>query len=224
MPPSPSNNRFENLEEVHDVVPTINIIRKAKKKLREIEHLKQKPTHTPEEVAKIAEESYWRLIIPPPKKKLLVNNTYGIVGTVDISCVATENCPICMCNINIEDVVRTNCGHTFCGTCIEQCARCVGSRQPIRCAMCRTNTTAFTFHSEDVMIEVMNALALNNSKYVPVTPNESTAYAIPSVNIERPARRMDENIRTFLVRQRSIGLQGNSVERSSNEFRYILYT
>jgi hypothetical protein len=170
-----STNIFDNLEEVNDVLHSINIIRKSKKKLREIEHLKQKPTRTPEEEIKISEEPYWRSFLPP-KKKLLTKNAYGIVGKVVPTLQTTDDCPICMCEIPKEYTIRTNCSHTYCGTCIEQMVRTIDKHLPLRCAICRTHTTTFDFQSEDVMIDILNAMALNHSKYVPTKTSEPEDY------------------------------------------------
>ena len=59
-------NRYSNLsiDEV-DSTPT-NMKRKAEKKLREIEHLKQRTTLTPEELNKLAREQEWLDILNPP--------------------------------------------------------------------------------------------------------------------------------------------------------------
>jgi hypothetical protein len=174
-------NIFEHLEEVHDVLPSINMFRKSKKKLREIEHLKQKSTRTLEEEAKIAEEPYW-LSFLPPKKKLLTKNAYGIIGTINTSILPTDDCPICISKIPKECAIRTNCSHTYCGICIEEMIKKIDKRQPLKCAMCRTVTTTYDFQSEDVMIEVMNAMALNNSKYVPEKTSEPEDYiALPMI-------------------------------------------
>jgi curved DNA-binding protein CbpA len=59
-------NRYSNLsiDEV-DSTPT-NMKRKAEKKLREIENLKQRSTLTPEELNKLAREQEWLDILNPP--------------------------------------------------------------------------------------------------------------------------------------------------------------
>ena len=159
-----SANIFNNLEEVNDSLPNINIIRKSKKKLREIAHIKEKPVdkRTPEEKKKILEESYWRLLLPP-KKKLITRNAYGVTGKIDEAFKVKDDCPICMCEILDGCAVRMNCRHTYCGMCIENMVRKLDKRQPFRCAMCRTSITTIDFQSEDVMIDVMNILAFTKT-------------------------------------------------------------
>jgi hypothetical protein len=73
MPPIPilvKRNLFTPFEEdVNDAdtteQTTTNIVKKALKKLREIDALKQKQFHTPEEVEKINTESYWQSFLEP---------------------------------------------------------------------------------------------------------------------------------------------------------------
>ena len=166
-----SNNIFDNLEEVNDSLPNINIIRKSKKKLREIARIKEKPVdqRTPEEKKKILEESYWRFLLPP-KKKLITRNAYGVTGKIDDTLKVKDDCPICMCGVLDVCAVRMNCRHTFCGMCIESMIRKLDKRQPFRCAMCRTSITTIDFQSEDVMIDVMNTLAFTKTYVVKATP------------------------------------------------------
>jgi len=63
-----STNRFSALE-VDDEITVIDTIRKAAKKLKEIERLKQKSSHTQEEITKINTEMFWRNILSPPAPK-----------------------------------------------------------------------------------------------------------------------------------------------------------
>lgn len=60
------SNRFSVLE-TEDVDQT-DIFKKAAKKLKEIDRLKQRLVHNAEELTKLATESYWRNILNPPTK------------------------------------------------------------------------------------------------------------------------------------------------------------
>ena len=60
-----TRNIYSSLNEDEQDSGTSSPIRKAAKKLREIEKLKQKLNKTPEEYNKIREESIWRAIVEP---------------------------------------------------------------------------------------------------------------------------------------------------------------
>jgi hypothetical protein len=63
----PSTNIYSNLDspQSNEDNSTSCPLRKAKKKMREIEKLKQKQNKTPQEYAKIREEPIWRAIVEP---------------------------------------------------------------------------------------------------------------------------------------------------------------
>lgn len=73
-----SHNIFNNLDEIvdHDD-STKDMVRKAKKKLREIEILKTTPNITPEQKDKIKLEKHWNLFIKS-NIKLYEQNKFGI--------------------------------------------------------------------------------------------------------------------------------------------------
>jgi len=58
-------NRYATLS-FDEINESFNMKRKAEKKLREIETLKKRTNHTPEELAKIAREQEWLDILNPP--------------------------------------------------------------------------------------------------------------------------------------------------------------
>ena len=56
-----------------------------------------------------------------------------------------ENCLICYDEDNKVSMVKLNCGHEFCGTCVQEILKkCCPTKQP-RCAMCRVNMSSFVF-------------------------------------------------------------------------------
>jgi len=65
-----SANVFYALEEEISYLPSRSTeVRKALKKLREIDALKEKTTYTPEELEKLSKEAYWKSILDPPDTK-----------------------------------------------------------------------------------------------------------------------------------------------------------
>jgi hypothetical protein len=65
-----SANVFYALEEEISYIPSRSTeVRKALKKLREIDALKEKTTYTPEELEKLSKEAYWKSILDPPDTK-----------------------------------------------------------------------------------------------------------------------------------------------------------
>lgn len=56
-------------EEISYISSRSTEVRKALKKLREIDALKEKTTYTPEELEKLSKETYWKSILDPPDTK-----------------------------------------------------------------------------------------------------------------------------------------------------------
>jgi hypothetical protein len=87
---------FNNLPDFPVEYSTDNIVRKAKKKLREIEVLKTKESITPEEKQKMKLEKYWKIFIPS-SYTLFENNNHNITHSFRIHPVQKEEeCPICL--------------------------------------------------------------------------------------------------------------------------------
>jgi len=62
--------RFTVLPEEISYMPSRTAeVRKALKKLREIDALKEKTEYNPEELDKLAKETYWKNILDPPDTK-----------------------------------------------------------------------------------------------------------------------------------------------------------
>lgn len=152
-----THNIFNNLDEVidHDD-STKDMVRKAKKKLREIEILKTTPNITPEQQQKIKLEKHWNLFIQS-KIKLHSHNKFGITHSfAQFHVNGDEECPICLNQIRKNLYVTTSCNHVFCGVCIRTQ---IASAKQIRCSLCRQNITSLDFHEKENMHEVMRTLA-----------------------------------------------------------------
>ena len=50
-----------------------------------------------------------------------------------------QQCPICYEDMN--NVIKTNCGHSFCQSCVTQTITILPNKKPLCCAMCRTQVT-----------------------------------------------------------------------------------
>lgn len=67
------------------------------------------------------------------------------------------DCPICYEAIENANIIRTNCGHDFCQTCLTKCLSMVQqdqNKQPC-CAMCRAQTVALTFKNPAICQVIM---------------------------------------------------------------------
>ena len=76
-------------------------------------------------------------------------------GTAALVVTATlaVDCPICYETVEGENVIRTNCGHNFCQTCLTKClsmAQQAKTNKHPCCAMCRAPTTTLVFNSQEI--------------------------------------------------------------------------
>jgi len=156
-----SHNIFTNLDEIIDNDnSTKDMVRKAKKKLREIEILKTTPNITQEQKDKIKLEKHWNLFIKG-NAKLYEQNKFGITHSfTQFPVNGDEECPICLNQIHKNLYVTTSCNHLFCGDCIRSQ---IVSAKLIRCSLCRQNITSLDFHEKDNMYEVMRTLAFKKN-------------------------------------------------------------
>ena len=68
------------------------------------------------------------------------------------------DCPICYEAIEDANIIRTNCGHDFCQTCLTKCLSMVQQDQnnkQLCCAMCRAQTVALTFKNQAICQVIM---------------------------------------------------------------------
>lgn len=148
-------NMYANLEEVDTV---INIDRKAKKKIREIDSLKLKGNNTPDEIDKINLEKYWLSIIMP--NPIIRKNSWNINHSYRTNKIHIDNdCPICMSTIPNHLIVVTNCKHTYCSRCT--LSLLANSNRRVCCSLCREAITNYEFslHNKDDAFEIMRILA-----------------------------------------------------------------
>jgi hypothetical protein len=155
---SNKTNIYDNLEEVIDEKTTNNVVRKAKKKLREINMLKQKIHLTGEEITKIAMERFWISVLPP-KKKLITKNRHNIGCTYGFDLPDKIDCPVCFDDIPCNKAIRTNCNHIYCSDCTYKIIEKTEKNHYISCSLCRGKIKKYDFQDEDDMCKIMNLLA-----------------------------------------------------------------
>ena len=148
---------LEDKEEEIYVKPTSDFARKAKKKMREIEILKEKTYITDEEKCKIQQETFWKTFTPS-NKKLEKYNRNEISSSLRQCCIQKdEDCPICINRIPKSMGVVTNCNHSYCRVCISKLINT--SNFCIYCSLCRTEITNLDFQNKDYMFETMDILS-----------------------------------------------------------------
>ena len=65
---------------------------------------------------------------------------YGITVVLTVTQQASETqCPICY--EDTQNLIKTNCGHSFCPSCITQTITILPNNKPLCCAMCRSQVT-----------------------------------------------------------------------------------
>jgi hypothetical protein len=159
-----NENIFNNLPDFPVEYSTDNIVRKAKKKLREIEVLKTKESITPEEKQKMKLEKYWKIFIPS-SYTLFENNNHNITHSFRIHPVQKEEeCPICLNKIRNNKEIVTNCCHTYCSDCI---TTLIKKSKCIKCSLCRSEIIKLDFHDKDDMFEIMKILSLKSTNKNP---------------------------------------------------------
>jgi hypothetical protein len=165
-----TQNNFGLLEEVVDDKSTANVIRKANKKLKEIELLKKKESLSEEEKEKVKMEEFWMSFVKP-KQKPIPSNKYSIRHSLCKNKKIGEEarkegdyeCPICFDPVPKTDIVATNCNHLFCKMCITSVVNHSISHT-INCSLCRTRITNYDFQTEDNRYEIMNLLVSQGNK------------------------------------------------------------
>jgi len=86
---------------------------------------------------------------------------YGI--TVEKKTLEEENllksCPICYDDVPFTSLVKTNCCHTFCQTCVINTIKILPINTNLSCAMCRTNInhlSCYTSESNTNLKKILN--------------------------------------------------------------------
>jgi len=74
-----------------------------------------------------------------------------------------DKCPMCLENIDTQDLVRTNCNHYYCNTCMLKHIRNVQNNMldDLLCPLCRTNINLLTTFSSDVCDRITKKTMFN---------------------------------------------------------------
>lgn len=74
-----------------------------------------------------------------------------------------DKCPMCLENIDTKDLVRTNCNHYYCNTCMLKHIRNVQNNMldDLLCPLCRTNINLLTTFSSDVRDQIVKKTMFN---------------------------------------------------------------
>ena len=65
--------------------------------------------------------------------------------------VIIEDCPVCYDELLEENIVKINCGHNLCNTCIRRCLDTLPRNQSPTCVLCRAGVESMTFKNENQM-------------------------------------------------------------------------
>lgn len=101
--------------------------------------------------------------VPVMEIPVIGKRNYGITVSVT-STQAPENetqethCPICYEDMN--NVIKTNCGHSFCQSCVTQSISILPDKKTLCCAMCRTQVIHLDCCNSDANIHLKNILNL----------------------------------------------------------------
>jgi len=164
---------FSQLEEVDDK-PTEEMIRKGKKKLREIARLKLKneSSLTEEERKKLYEEKEWISIVydgikkESVIKKSVIKEKESIIKEKEsvIKCkfnkkdvYDTSDCPICMESITANNIMSLGCGHMVCTDCVSTMIK-KDTCGTLCCPLCREEITNYNINDYNKFIDISTAL------------------------------------------------------------------
>jgi hypothetical protein len=81
--------------------------------------------------------------------------------SIDIICKNIEiseeqqNCCVCIETLEKDEICRFNCGHTFCGNCINNIMK---TQINISCPMCRTNITNIIVQKKSIQEKLLETL------------------------------------------------------------------
>jgi hypothetical protein len=93
--------------------------------------------------------------VPPPVPMPMPSFWLKDISLVTATGVACE-CPICFDAVSADASISTNCGHGFCGTCINGLA--TANKKP-SCPMCREAITELKMGSQEVLNEIQNHIS-----------------------------------------------------------------
>lgn len=88
------------------------------------------------------------------------NRKYALQTSIS-KAESKENCLICYNDDeNNSSMVKLNCGHEFCSSCVQKVLKlCCPTKQP-RCALCRMNMTSFEFRDQEAFDKIKSNLVV----------------------------------------------------------------
>ena len=133
---------FSILDEIDDT-PTIETLRKGKKKLREIAKLKIKIVLTEEEREKITQEAFWISLVYSNFKNIFINSRCSLECAIEKNVFSVTECPICMETFTASNTISFGCKHTICTNCI---TNMIKTKPCSTCPLCRAKINRFIIH------------------------------------------------------------------------------
>jgi hypothetical protein len=87
---------------------------------------------------------------------------YGITVALTIAQqqASETQCPICY--EDTQNLIKTNCGHSFCQSCVTQTITILPNNKPLCCAMCRSQVTHLDCCTDLANIGLRNILNLSS--------------------------------------------------------------
>ena len=93
---------------------------------------------------------------------------YGITVSLTVTQQASDaqqpqisQCPICY--EDAQNLIKTNCGHSFCQSCVTQTISILPNNKPLCCAMCRTQVTHLDCCTDLANVGLRTILNLSSS-------------------------------------------------------------
>jgi len=154
---------FSQLEEVNDK-PTEEMVRKGKKKLREIARLKLKneSSLTEEERKKLYEENRWVSIVYDGRNNVTTKDCF--MKDCEIKCkfdkkdvYDTSDCPVCMDSITANNIMSIGCGHMVCADCMSNMIK-KNTNDTLCCPLCREEITNYNINDYNKFIDISMAI------------------------------------------------------------------
>ena len=99
-----------------------------------------------------------------PNSRVVVNaRDYGII--VEIKSFEDAgglcSCPICYEDFPCTTLVKTNCSHSFCETCVINTIKILSDNKNLSCAMCRSDIHHLSCYSPETNTNLKNILNIN---------------------------------------------------------------
>ena len=110
--------------------------------------------------------------VPDMEIPVIGKRNYGITVSMTVTQQAQEQasyaqqpqisqCPICY--EDAQNLIKTNCGHSFCQSCVTQTITILPNNKPLCCAMCRTQVTHLDCYTDLASVGLKTILNLSSS-------------------------------------------------------------